>query len=92
MKMLFREMFQYLKSTCRYCGQQAGILRRDHRECQQTHQEGFAEMTQLAAQATSGHTFNQFTLWQALGAICQGFWATDRDIERALEEGFAQAR
>ena len=43
------KLLQSLNGTCRHCGQQAGLLQRDHAECQQTHQAGFTEMTQLAA-------------------------------------------
>ena len=81
---------QFLSSTCRHCGQQTGLLRRTHPECQQTHQAGFQEMLQIAAQAASAHTFNEAALRQTLGAIAQRSHATAEDIEQALEKGFAQ--
>ena len=88
--MPLRQLFQSLNGTCRYCGQQAGLLQRDHPECQETHRSGWQEMVQLAAQAASAHTFNEAALRQTLGAIAQRSRATGEDIDRALEEGFRQ--
>ena len=79
-----------LSGTCRYCGKQTGFLQRDHPECRQTHQAGFTEMVQLAAQAASAHTFNEAALRQTLQAIARRSRATGEDIEQALEEGFRQ--
>ena len=87
--MPLRQFFQSLNGTCRYCGQQAGIFHRNHQECQETHQSGWEEMIQLAAQAAA-HSFNKATLRQTLGAIAQRSRATGEDIDRALEEGFRQ--
>ena len=36
-------LLQSLKGQCRYCGKPADLLKRDHPECQQTHQGGFQE-------------------------------------------------
>ena len=79
-----------LASTCRYCGRKAGVFQRDHQDCQETHQAGWQEMVQLAAQAASAHTFNEAALRQILQAIAQRSRATGEDIDRALEEGFRQ--
>ena len=84
------KLFKSLKGQCRYCGQQTGLLKRDHSECRQTHQAGFTEMTQLAAQAAAVHTFNEAAPRQTLHAIAQRSRATGEDIERALEEGWKQ--
>ena len=84
------QLLQALNGTCRHCGQSAGLLQRTHPQCRQTHQAGFAEMTQLAAQAASAHTFKEAALQQTLGAIAQRSRATGEDIDRALEEGFGQ--
>ena len=81
---------QSLGGTCRYCGQRTGLLQRDHPECRQTHQAGFEEMVQIAAQTASAHTFNEAALRQTLKAIAQRSHATDRDVARALEEGWKQ--
>ena len=42
------------------------------------------------AQASTDHSFNEAVLRQSLSAIAQRSRSTDEDIERALEEGFAQ--
>ena len=47
-----------LNGTCRYCGQQTGLIRRGHPECRQTHRTGIQEMTQLVAQAAGTASFN----------------------------------
>ena len=73
--------------TCRFCGQNAGFLRRKHGPCRNLHTAGIQEMTQLA----SAHTFNEAALRQTLGAIAQRSRATGEDIDRALEEGFRQS-
>ena len=44
-------------------------------------------MVQLAAQAAAAHTFNEVALRQSLAQRC---YATDLDMEQALEEGFAR--
>ena len=74
--------------TCRYCGQNAGFLRRRHGPCRDLHTAGIQEMLQLAAQAASAHTFNEAALRQTLEIIAQRSRATGEDIDRALEEGF----
>ena len=84
------QILQSLKGTCRFCRQQTSLLKRDHRECRQTHQTGWQEMVQLAAQAASAYTFNEAALGQTLQAIANRSRATDEDIERSLEEGFRQ--
>ena len=76
--------------TCRYCGQNAGFLRKQHRPCRDLHAAGFAEMTKLSAQAAGTHTFNETSLRQTLQAIAQRSRAMDQDIERAQEQGSAQ--
>ena len=79
-----------LASTCRYCGRNAGILRRSHQECQETHRAGWQEMVSLVTQAATTHSFNEADLRQSLSAIAQRSRATDEDIDRALEEGWKQ--
>ena len=84
------QFLQSLNGTCHYCGQQAGLLQRDHPECRQAYQVGFQDMVQLAAQAAAAHSFNEAALRQTLQAIAQRSHAPGEDIERALEEGFQQ--
>ena len=70
------QILQSLKGTCRFCRQQAGLLQRDHQDCQETHRSGWQEMVQLAAQAASAHTFNEAALRQTLQAIANRSRAT----------------
>ena len=84
------QFLQAIRSQCRYCSQQAGIFHRNHQECQETHQSGWQEMVSLVAQAATDHSFNEAVLRQSLSAIANRSRATGEDIERALEEGFAQ--
>ena len=77
-------------ATCRYCNQNAGFLRKQHRQCQDLRSTGIQEMTQLAAQAAAAHSFNEAALRQTLQAIAQRSHAPGEHIERALEEGFQQ--
>ncbi len=88
--MPLNKILQSLKNQHCYCNQPAGILQRTHPQCRQTHQAGWKEMTQLAAQAAGAHTFNESALRQTLQAIAQRSRATGEDIDRALEEGFRQ--
>ena len=70
---------------CRYCNQNAGFLRKQRRQCRDLRSTGIQEMTQLAAQAASAHTFKEATLRQTLQAIAQRSRATGEDIDRALK-------
>ena len=51
---------------------------------------GVQEMVSLVTQAATDHSFNEAVLRQCLSAIANRSYATDEDLERALEEGFAQ--
>ena len=84
------KFIQSLKGTRRHCGQPAGLFQYRHSQCRQTHTAGIQEMVQLAAQAAAAHTFNEAALRQFLQAIAQRCYATDLDMEQALEEGFAR--
>ena len=48
--------------TCPFCNQKAGILSREHPEYRRTHQAGWNEMVQLAAQAAASRTFDEKSL------------------------------
>ena len=84
------QLLQSMRGRCRYCGQQAGVLQRDHQECQDIHQTSWQQMVSLVTQAAADHTFNEATLRQSLSAIAQRSHATDEDIEHALEAGWKQ--
>ena len=88
--MSWENLIRFAAGTCRYCQQKAGILSRDHPECDHAHQSGWNKMVSLAAEAATTHSFNEAALRQSLTAIAQRSHATDEDIERALEEGWKQ--
>ena len=72
-------LLQFLNGTCRYRGQKAGFLRKQHSPCHDLHTAGIQEMTQLAAQAASAHTFNEAALRQTLQAIANRSRATGEE-------------
>ena len=76
--------------TCRYCGQNAGFLRKQHGQCRDLHATGIQEMTQLAAQAAGTAGFNETALRQTLQAIAKRARTTEEDISQAIVTGFAQ--
>ena len=49
-------------AACRYCNQNAGFLRKQHRQCRDLHDQGILEMAQLAAQAAGTAGFNETAL------------------------------
>ena len=81
--MPFTQLLQSLRGQCRHCGQQAGVLQRNHQECQEAHGAGWQEMVSLATQATMTHTFNEAALRQSLAAIANRSRATGEDIDHA---------
>ena len=76
--------------TCKYCGQNAGFLRKQHGQCRELHEEGMQEMTQLAAQAAGSPGFSEIALRQTLGAIAGRVCAAEDDISRATAIGWIQ--
>ena len=78
------QFLQSLSGTCRYCGQQTGILQHTHPQCRQTHQTGIQEMTQLAAQAAGPAGFSETALRSTLQAIATG-WA--QGVNHAMQDG-----
>ena len=77
--------------NCRYCGENAGFLRRQHGECRERHQTGMQEMIELAAQSAGTSNFNEAALRQTLGAIAGRARATEADVDKALAEGWARS-
>ena len=76
--------------TCRYCGQNAGFLRKQHGQCRELHAAGIQEMTELAALAAGTAGFNETALRSTLQAIADRARATPEDISQAIANGWAQ--
>ncbi len=74
--------------TCRYCGQKAGILSRDHSECSRIHQAGWNEMVELAAQAARSRQFDEKSLRLSLADIAQRSYGDGMTVNQALEQGW----
>ena len=73
--------------TCRYCGQNASFLRKQHGPCRDLHTTSTQEMTQLAAQAAG---FNEAALRNTLRAIANRARATEDEISQAIAAGWTQ--
>ena len=69
--------------TCRYCGQNAGFLRKQHGQCRELHAKGIKEMTELAALAAGTAGFNETPLRSTLQAIADRARATEDEISQA---------
>ena len=74
--------------TCRYCGQKAGVLSRDHPGCRRTHDDGFQEMVALATEAARTHRFDEMTLRLSLAEIARRSFGDGGTVNQALEEGW----
>ena len=74
--------------TCRFCGQKAGVLSRDHPGCHRTIDTGFQEMVNLATEAARTHTFDEKTLRLSLAEIARRSYGDGTTVNQALEEGW----
>ena len=77
--------------TCPFCNQKAGIISREHPECRRTHQAGWNEMVELAADAARSHEFNPNSLQVSLAEIAKRSYGNGSTVARALEEGWRRA-
>ena len=57
--------------TCRYCGNKAGLITRDHPGCRAAHQSGWNRMVQLAVEAARPHALEEKNLWLSLAEIAK---------------------
>ena len=74
--------------TCPFCHQKAGIISREHPECRRTHQAGWQEMVQLAAQAAGSPDFDENQLRLTMAAVAQrSYWDGDT-VNQALKTGW----
>ena len=80
----------FLKSTCRYCHQKAGILQRDHPDCQRSFHSGWQEIVELAAQAARSRQFDEKSLRISMAAVAQRSFGDGSTVNQALEEGWKQ--
>ena len=55
--------------NCRYCGQNAGFLWKQHRPCRDLHSTAIQEMTHLPTQAASAHSFKEVLATSKIGTL-----------------------
>ena len=69
--------------TCPFCNQKAGILSRKQSQCRRTHDAGFQEMVNLAAEAAKTHTFDEKTLRLTLAGIAHSSYGNGATVNEA---------
>ena len=74
--------------TCRYCGQRAGLIARDHPECRRTFDASWNQMVEIAADAARSHNFDEKTLRLTLAEIARNSYGDGATVNQALEEGW----
>ena len=82
------DLLKSAAGTCRFCGQKAGVLTRDHSGCRRTHDAGFQEMIALAAEAARTHSFDEKSLRLFLAEIARRSFGDGATVNQALEEGW----
>ena len=75
---------------CRYCGENAGLFRRHHQECERRHKEGWKEMISLSSNTAHGQDDAE-SLQSRLGEIASSSYVPAVRIREALIEGWTLA-
>ena len=75
--------------TCPFCHQKAGILTRQHPECQRTFQAGWNKMVAIAETARI-HVFDEKTLRLTLAETAGRSYGDGATVNKTLEEGWKQ--
>jgi hypothetical protein len=76
--------------NCKYCGQPAGFLRQQHRECAEKHEQGWQQMLYLAEQAALGHG-DINNLRYKLSSIAASSFIPAEQVTEAIIIGWEQA-
>ena len=74
--------------TCRYYGNKAGALTRDHAECRRTFDTDWNRIVELAAHAARSHSFDEKTLRLSMAEIARSSYGDGNTVNEALEEGW----
>ena len=69
--MLLSNLLRSAAGTCRYCGNKAGLIARDHPERRRTFDPGWTKMVELATDAARSHKFDEKSLRLALADIAR---------------------
>ncbi len=86
--MPFANLLKSAAGTCRYCGNKAGVLARDHPECRRTFDAGWKRMVEMAVDAAKTHQFNENALRVAMAEIARDSYGNGATVNQALEEGW----
>ena len=84
----FANLLKSAAGTCRYCGNKAGVLARDHPECRRTFDAGWNRMVELAADAARSHSFDEKSLRLSMAEIAHRSHGVGPTVNQILEEGW----
>ena len=79
-------LIQTITGTCPFCHQKAGILSHEHQGCRRTHQAGWNEMVQLAAQAMTSRDFDEKSLRLNLAEIARRSFRDGATVNRVQSD------
>ena len=70
--------------ACRFCGENAGPLRREHPRCRTRHESGLQDMLQQANRCIEQPGFNEAAMPQSLLEIADGTRITEQEINAVI--------
>jgi len=76
--------------NCKYCGQPAGLLRYQHKECADKHRQGWQKMINLAQQAAQGQG-DINSLHSRISSIAAYSFVPAEQVNQAIITGWEQA-
>ena len=76
---------------CKYCGEQAGFLRKKHQACETVHRAGWDEMVAIAAESARAGEINAPSLRRRLAVIADRSLVSAHRVDVAIAEGWRQA-
>lgn len=76
--------------NCKYCGQPAGFLRRQHKECAAKHDQGWRKMIDLAQQAARGQG-DINSLHSRISSIAAHSFVPAEQVNQAMAENTSSA-
>lgn len=77
--------------TCRYCGNKAGVLTRDHPECRRTFDAVWDQVVGFAAAAARTHVFDNNSIRLSMAEIARRSQGDGATVNEALEEGWKRS-
>lgn len=78
-------------SNCKYCGQNAGFLRRSHKDCDSAYKSGRQQMVAFVAESATGPDFNETALLDSLLDIGRQSYVDADELRAVIAEGWRQA-